>query len=196
MARVDVDEVEAGLERAAHGGAVPSPEIVDVRERHPPRLDGLVAVRRQVIDGHRRLPAVEVRADAAVVDELDARERPVLVHLLDHPGERRDVLVVPEPALGVRGDLGGGVDLDLLGADDGPAALGLDAAHERERRRVAVAHPVAVRHLEEAVARGDGPDPDGLEEDVVAGIAGDGRKPNVFDRGVRSGRRERGSPVG
>jgi hypothetical protein len=43
-----------------------------------------------------------------------------------------------------------------------------------------------VRHLEEAVARGDGPDPDGLEEDVVARLAGDGRKPNVFDRAVRS----------
>ena len=46
-----------------------------------------------------------------------------------------------------------GMDLDLLGADDGPAALRLDAAHHGVRRRVAVAHAVAVRHLEEAVAR-------------------------------------------
>ena len=78
------------------------------------------------------------------------------------------------------------MDLDLLGADDGPAALCLDPAHEGEWGRIAVAHAVAVRHLEESVARGDGPDPDGLEEDVVAGLAADGRNPNVFDRVVRS----------
>ena len=64
------------------------------------------------------------------------------------------------------------MDLDLLGADDGPAALRLDAAHDGVRGRVAVAHPVAVRHLEEAVARGHRPELHRLEEDVVARVAG------------------------
>ena len=63
------------------------------------------------------------------------------------------------------------VDLDLLGADDGPPALGLDPAHVGVGGRVVVPHPVAVRHLEEAVARGHRPELHGLEEDVVAGIA-------------------------
>ena len=63
------------------------------------------------------------------------------------------------------------MDLDLLGADDGPAALRLDAAHHGVRGRVAVAHAVAVRHLEEAVARGHRPELHRLEEDVVARVA-------------------------
>ena len=71
----------------------------------------------------------------------------------------------------IAADVGRGVDLDLLGADDGPASLGLDAAHDRVRGRVAVAHAVAVRHLEEAVARGHRPELDGLEQDVVARVA-------------------------
>ena len=63
------------------------------------------------------------------------------------------------------------MEFDLLGADDGPAALGLDTAHHRMGGRVAVAHPVAVRHLEESVARGHRPELHGLEQDVVARVA-------------------------
>jgi hypothetical protein len=63
-------------------------------------------------------------------------------------------------------------ELDLLGADDRPAALGLDAAHHGVCSRVAVAHPVAVRNLKEAVARGHRPELHRLEEDVVTRVAG------------------------
>ena len=70
-----------------------------------------------------------------------------------------------------RADVGVGVDLDLLGADDRPAALGLDAAHHGVGGRIAITHAVAVGHLEEPVAGGDRADRDGLEEDVVAGVA-------------------------
>src|SRR5690349_1438882 len=63
------------------------------------------------------------------------------------------------------------MDLDLLGADDGPAALRLDATHDGVRGRIAMAHPVAVRHLEEPVACGDRAELHGLEEHVVARIA-------------------------
>ena len=68
-------------------------------------------------------------------------------------------------------DIAGGMDLDFLGADHRPAALGLDAAHGRERRGIVVAHAVAMGHLVEAVLGGDRADLDRLEQDVVARIA-------------------------
>ena len=105
------------------------------------------------------------------MDELDAGQRAVLVHLLDQARMRRDVDFAPDPALDVVAEVVRVVDLHLLGADDRPAALGLDAAHRRVRRRVAVTHAVAVRHLEEPVARRHRPDLHRLEEDVVTGLA-------------------------
>ena len=120
---------------------------------------------------HRRDAGVEVRLAHAAVHELDGCERPVPVDRVDDEAMGREVLLVPEASLDVRRDLGGGVDLHLLGRDDRPAALGLDPAHRRERRRVAVAHPVAVRHLEEPVACDDRPDRHRLEQHVEAGVA-------------------------
>ena len=63
------------------------------------------------------------------------------------------------------------VDLHLLGADDRPTSFGLDPSHDRVRRRVAMAHPVAVRHLEETVARRHRAEGDRLEENVVTRVA-------------------------
>ncbi len=63
------------------------------------------------------------------------------------------------------------MDLDFLGADHGPAAFRLHTAHPGVRGRVAVPHPVAVRNLEEAVARSHGSEPHRLEEDVEARLA-------------------------
>ena len=114
---------------------------------------------------------VQVGRRHAAVDELDPGQRAVLVHLLDQPLVHRDVGVVPEPALDVPGDVGRVVELDLLGAHDRPAALGLDAAHLGVGARVQVAHAVAVRHLEEAVAGRHRPDRHRLEQDVVARVA-------------------------
>ena len=62
------------------------------------------------------------------------------------------------------------MDLHLLGEDHAPAALGLHPAHLGGSRRVAVAATIAMRHLVEAVLGGDGPDPDRLEQDVVARV--------------------------
>ena len=62
------------------------------------------------------------------------------------------------------------MDLALLGADDGPAALGFRGAHRRVRFRHGVTHAVAVRDLEEAVLRRYRTDADGLEQDVVTRI--------------------------
>ncbi len=66
------------------------------------------------------------------------------------------------------------MDFDFLGRDDRPAAFRLDPAHGGECARMGVAHAVAVWHLVEAVARRLGADLDGLEQNVVAGIAGHG----------------------
>ena len=169
--RVDVDEVVAGAQRALHRLPVAAPEVGDVLAAHRPRLHRLVARDRQVRRAERRDPPVEVRADHAVVHELDPGERAVGVHLLDEALVRGDVRVVPQAPLDEAADVGGRVDLHLLGADDGPAALGLDAPHHGVGGRVAVPHAVAVRHLEEAVPRRHRPEPDRFEQDVVARVS-------------------------
>ena len=105
------------------------------------------------------------------MDELDPRERAVLVNLLDQAGVCGDVRCLPDPPLDVVTEVVAVVDLDLLGAHDRPTALGLHPSHDGVGGRIAMAHPVAVRDLEEAVARHDRPNRHGLEEDVVAGLS-------------------------
>ncbi len=151
VARVHVHQVVAGPQRAVDALPVPAPQIVDVAAVHAPGLHGIGALHGEVRGAHRRLAAVQVGRDHPRVGQLDPGQRPVLVHPLDQPGVHRDVGVVPDPALDVRRDLAGVVELDLLGADDGPAALRLDAPHLGVRGRVVMPHPVAVRHLEEPV---------------------------------------------
>ena len=96
----------------------------------------------------------------------------MLVHRVGHQRHRRDVAVVPQPAFVERLAIGGRMDFGLLGRDDRPAALGLDPAQPRQRLRLGPADAGAMRHLVEAVARGDRPDPHRLEQDVVARVAG------------------------
>ena len=172
MRGVDVDEVVARRERAPDGrrggggAGRRCPRCVIA-----PRLDRRVLLHRQVRRPGGRDAAVEVRGRHPVVDELDPGERVVRVHLVDEPLVHRDVGVVPQPALDVAAGVRVGMEVDLLRADDRPAAFRLDAAHHRVRGRVAVAHAVAVRHLEEAVARRHRPEADRLEEHVVARVS-------------------------
>ena len=67
--------------------------------------------------------------------------------------------------------VGGGIDRAIFGVDHAPAAFGLDLAHGGERIGQEIAHAGAMRHLVEAVGRGDRPDPHRLEQDIVARIA-------------------------
>ena len=83
-----------------------------------------------------------------------------------------DVVLVPQLGLGVGRSLGMGMERALVGADDGPSALGLHAPHGGFRARQQVTHAAAVRHLEEAVARRYRADLHGFEEDIESGIAG------------------------
>ena len=103
----------------------------------------------RIVEAHDRA----VKATLASLDRSAAETRVQhaaagrSVRVGGHPGEHRDVAVVPEPGLDVGGDIRGVVDLDLLGADHRPAPLRLDSPHPRNRARVAVPHSVAVRHL-------------------------------------------------
>ena len=173
VAGVDVDDVVVGLQRAADRLAVPVPHVGDVGLGHLAGLDRVVVPRhhRQVLRAERRFPADQVRAVEAVVRQFDAGQRTALVDLLRDARQRRQVLVVPEAQFDERADIGRRVDLDLFGADHGPAALGLDPAHVGLARRIAVSHAVAVRHLVEAVACGHRADLDRFEEDVVPGVS-------------------------
>ena len=86
------------------------------------------------------------------------------------PGQRGQVTVVPQAQLDEGSDIGARVNLHLLSADDGPAALGLDIAHGRLRGGIPVTHAVAMRHLEEPVLGADRPELHRLEQDVVPAI--------------------------
>ena len=170
---VDVDEVEPGLARPQGRRPVPAPEVAEVALRHRARLHGLVGQRRDrhCRRSHRHLAPVVVGAVRAVVGELDPGEGAELVDPVRDPREHRQVTVVPDAKLDEGGDVGGVVDLDLLGAHHRPAALRLDPPHPGERGRVPVPHAVAVRDLVEAVLRGHRADRDRLEEHVVAGVS-------------------------
>ena len=170
--RVDVDEVEARRPSANGGLAVPATVLADVVFRHRPRLVWVAVLERLVRWRERDLTRVEIRRRRSVVSQFQCRERSVPMHALAHQRERWDIGVIPEARLHVRREVAARMDLALLGGDDGPAAFGLRLAHRCVRRGHLVPHAVAVRDLEEAVARGDGPDPHRFEKDVVAGVAG------------------------
>ena len=52
-----------------------------------------------------------------------------------------------------------------------PAAFGFNFTHCSVSKRHSMSHAIAVRYLKESVLGGDGAQPDGLEQNVVAGIA-------------------------
>src|ERR1700679_1896187 len=63
------------------------------------------------------------------------------------------------------------MNLRLLRAHHRPTAFGLHAAHGCEGARIAIAEPVAMRYLVEAVAGRDGSEGYWLEQDVVTPVA-------------------------
>ena len=66
--------------------------------------------------------------------------------------------------------------LDLFGADDAPAALGLHPAHGGVTLRSDMTHAVAMGNLEEAILRDDRPDADRLEQNIVPRITPHGNE--------------------
>jgi hypothetical protein len=131
----------------------------------------LVVLDRPVHGSDRHLAAVQVGRRLRIVDELDAGQAAVGVNRLGHARQVGDVAIVPQARLGKGRDVGRVVNVALLGADDAPAALGLDAPHMGHAGREDPAHAVAVGHLVEPVGRPDGPDLDWFEEHVIPRFA-------------------------
>ena len=68
------------------------------------------------------------------------------------------------------------MDFRLFRGDNRPASLGLDPSKTGQGLRLGPANARAMGHLVETVTRRHRANSDGLEQDVVAGIAGhDGR---------------------
>ena len=169
---VEADQIEPGRLGAPRRVGEPAAQVADLPLRKGAGLHRIVG---EGDDGARRhgaghLPGVEIRPVDSRIGELDAREGAVFLDAFGHPGEHRDVPVVPQPQFDERRDLRGVVHLALLGEDNAPAALRLDPAHGRGRRRVAVSPAIAVRHLIEPVLRRDRTDRQRLEQDAVGGV--------------------------
>ena len=130
-AGIDVDDVEAGLQRAPHGLAVPAPQVGDVVLVHRAAPGpGRTSMHRQVADGpsavsrlyrfarERRCGTSSIPASAPCSWTFSAIRASAG---MSWSSQRR-------PSMKGRRSRSR-VDLDLLGADDRPAALGLDPAH-------------------------------------------------------------------
>src|SRR5690349_3326249 len=103
------------------------------------------------------------------VDQLAARERAMSMHLLHHELVHREVVFVDQTSLDKWGYVASPITLDLLGTDDSPAALGLDAAHLSHRGWSYAPHPIAMRYLEEAVTGRNRSELHRLEQNVISG---------------------------
>ena len=171
VAGVAIDDIEPNLAGAQHGRAMPTAVVADVRLVHGAGLHRRLPGHRLVRRPDRRLAAVVVGGAGAVMGELDRGERAVVVHGLGHQRQRGHVAVVPQSGFGKGQDVAGRMDVAFLRRDDGPAALGLDAAHGRLGARHDMAHAGAVRHLIEAVSGRLRADLHRLEQDVVTRVA-------------------------
>ena len=93
------------------------------------------------------------------------------VNLFGHQGVGPDIRGVPKTGIGVGQIVGRRVNRAILRAHHAPAPLGLHGAQVRQHPRPQPSKAGAMGHLIEAVFRRDRPDPDRLEENVVARIA-------------------------
>lgn len=109
---------------------------------------------------------------AAPVPELHRRKRAMGMHRLGHHRMGTDIGLVPERSKGKRAVVRRWMHRTGAGRDDAPAAFGFHAAEGRADMRVGIGHAGRVRHLEEAVGRGLGTDPDRFEQDVETRLAG------------------------
>jgi len=157
---------------AQRGLPMPQPHVADVGLVHAARLDGLPA---RAADGthrtrsERRRARIQVRRVDAVVRELNARQCPVLVHRVRHQGQRRDVVVTPQPAFDEWRQVARVVDFGFFRTDDAPAARCFHAAHCGQCVRHPVTERIAMGHLVEPVRCLHRADLDGLEQNIESG---------------------------
>ncbi len=174
-ARVDVDDVESGQPRAPGRVHVPTTQHPDVLRVHGPGCRqahpaGIGTMRRNARGGHGRHPGEPIARVTAAVPEFDARQCPVPMHGVDHQGMNRYVVVVPQAAVRQGRVVRTGMNGTLAGIDDTPAALGAHFPHRCARVWHGVARAKRVRRLAKTVWRGDGADPNRLEQDVVTRV--------------------------
>ena len=171
---VDVDDVEARLDRPQRSVAVPAAEVADILLIDLAGLAGVVdpAVGlgsvAQAVGGK---PRREVHDHTATEPQLDPGQGTVLVHRVGHQPVGADIFIVPERGIGKGLVVRGWVDRAEFGVDHAPAAFGLDPAHGGEHLRSAPAHAGAVRHLIETVLGGDRSDADGVEQNIVPRVS-------------------------
>ena len=103
----------------------------------------------------------------SAVIQLEPRECPVRVGGIGHQPQGAHVVLVPEAGGDQRCFVRVRRERRILGADGGPAALGLDAAMRGLRPRFLGSEAGAMRHLIEAVPERLRSDPDRFEQDLV-----------------------------
>ena len=104
--------------------------------------------------------------------EFNAGQRTMLMDFFGDAGVHGNVVIAPDAKFNIRRHIGGLMNLGHFGADHGPAAFGLHAAHGGKGGGIAPAHAVAMGNLIEAVARRNGADFHGFKQDIVAGVSG------------------------
>src|SRR5206468_11101105 len=75
----------------------------------------------------RGMTRLHARGMRSAIPQLDPGESAVIVEAIAHRGEIPYVAFIPDPRRYARRVIGLGVNRAVLGADPGPAALGLDA---------------------------------------------------------------------
>ena len=168
---VHVDDVEPGAARPLRSRDPLPLRPPDVGELHRLWHHHAVQVAADLRRRQLRQPRLAALGVDAAVPQLDPGQRTVLVRPVGHHLKRPHVLVVPQPGRHVGRLVGLGADRAVLGADRGPAALRLHPAEGGLRPRLLDPEAGAVRYLVEPVAQRLRPDPDRLEQDVVALLA-------------------------
>jgi hypothetical protein len=107
----------------------------------------------------------------SAIPQLDPGESAVIVEAIAHRGEIPYVALIPDPRRYARRVIGLGVNRAVLGADPGPAALGLHAPVICLHAGLFRARADAVGDLVKAVLQRLGTDRDRLEQDVVLWVA-------------------------
>ena len=173
MRGIETDEIEAGRFRAQTGVAVPATQITNIFSGHGARADRVAGVgaNRHGRRRQRNLLGIQVRTVDPGIGQLRAREGIKFVDCIRHFSQDRQIVVIPQTQLDIRRDLRSMVHFILLGEDDAPAALSLDAAHSGRSRGVAIAATVAMWHLVKSVPGGYRSNLHGFEQNIVTWIS-------------------------
>ena len=107
VAGIHIDQVVTRSPGAKRRRLVPAADVADVLLVHGARLEGFVGEARNRAPGrrHRHFARIEVGTVQAVITKLQPGERAVRMDVVRHPGEHRDVPIVPEAELDEGRDL-------------------------------------------------------------------------------------------